>query len=55
MWFGPVDAEALRHRCREQAAGASARWRVAHVGLFVELLAVADGPEWREHFASLAA
>jgi len=32
-----------------------ARWRVAHVGPFVEMLATAAGPEWQEHFASLAA
>ena len=32
-----------------------ARWRVAHVGPFVEMLGMADGPEWKEHFASLAA
>jgi hypothetical protein len=32
-----------------------ARWRVAHVGPFVELVALADSPEWHEHFAPLAA
>lgn len=32
-----------------------ARWRVAHVGPFVELVALADSPEWREHWAALAA
>jgi hypothetical protein len=32
-----------------------ARWRVARVGNFVEFLALAEGPEWREHWASLAA
>jgi hypothetical protein len=33
----------------------AARWRLEHVGPFVEMLALADGPEWREHFACLAA
>lgn len=32
-----------------------ARWRVAHVGAFVEFVALADGPAWREHWAALAA
>jgi hypothetical protein len=32
-----------------------ARWRLAHVGPFVEFVALADGPEWSEHFYSLAA
>jgi hypothetical protein len=32
-----------------------ARWRVAHVGPFVEFVALADGPEWAEHWAALAA
>lgn len=32
-----------------------ARWRVAHVGPFVEFVALADSPEWREHWAALAA
>jgi hypothetical protein len=32
-----------------------ARWRVARVGPFVEFLALADGPEWREHWTALAA
>jgi hypothetical protein len=31
-----------------------ARWRLEHVGPFVELQALADGPEWAEHWASLA-
>jgi len=32
-----------------------ARWRVAQVGPFVEFLALAEGPEWREHWLDLAA
>lgn len=32
-----------------------ARWRIAHVGPFVEFVALADGPAWREHWAALAA
>lgn len=32
-----------------------ARWRVAGVGPFVEFVALADGPEWNEYWASLAA
>jgi hypothetical protein len=32
-----------------------ARWRVAGVGPFVELVALADGPEWSEYWAALAA
>lgn len=31
-----------------------ARWRVAGVGPFVEFVAMADGPEWREYWAALA-
>ncbi|MFO0846639.1 MAG: ISKra4 family transposase [Gemmataceae bacterium] len=32
-----------------------ARWRVALVGPFVEFVALADGPEWHEHWEALAA
>jgi hypothetical protein len=32
-----------------------ARWRVEGVGHFVEFVALADGPEWREYWATLAA
>jgi hypothetical protein len=32
-----------------------ARWRVAGVGPFVEFVALADGPEWYEYWATLAA
>jgi hypothetical protein len=32
-----------------------ARWRVVHVGPFVEFVALADSPEWQEHWAALAA
>jgi hypothetical protein len=32
-----------------------ARWRVAGVGSFVEFIGMADGPEWQEYWASLAA
>lgn len=32
----------------------AARWSIAGVGPFVELLAMADTPEWREHFDALA-
>lgn len=32
-----------------------ARWKLEHVGPFVELLALEDGPEWKQYFASLAA
>lgn len=32
-----------------------ARWKVAHVGPFVEMVALAGSPEWKEHFASIAA
>jgi hypothetical protein len=31
------------------------RWRVARVGSFVEFIALAEGPEWREYWAALAA
>jgi hypothetical protein len=32
-----------------------ARWRVEKVGRFVEFIALADGPEWSEYWATLAA
>jgi hypothetical protein len=32
-----------------------ARWRVEKVGRFVEFIALADGPEWSEYWAALAA
>jgi hypothetical protein len=32
-----------------------ARWRVVGVGPFVEFVALAYGPEWREYWATLAA
>lgn len=32
-----------------------ARWRVGHVGPFVEFVALADSPEWHEHWDALAA
>ena len=32
----------------------AARWTPAKVGRFVELLAMADTPEWREHWSALA-
>jgi hypothetical protein len=32
-----------------------ARWRVGHVGPFVEFVALADSPEWTEYWAALAA
>jgi hypothetical protein len=32
-----------------------ARWRVAPVGPFLEFVALADSPEWREYRAALAA
>jgi hypothetical protein len=31
-----------------------ARWRLAHVGPFVEFVALADSPEWGEHWLALA-
>lgn len=32
-----------------------ARWKVAQVGPFAEFVALAGSPEWKEHFASIAA
>jgi hypothetical protein len=32
-----------------------ARWKVTGVGLFVEFIAMAEGPEWQEYWAALAA
>jgi hypothetical protein len=44
----------IKQRVNLRMKRAGARWLVKHVGPFVELLALADGPEWAEFWASMA-
>jgi hypothetical protein len=45
----------IKQRVNLRMKRSGARWLPEHVGPFVELLALADGPEWNELRASLAA
>jgi hypothetical protein len=45
----------IKQRVNVRMKRSGARWRPEHAGPFVELLAMADGPEWSEFWASMAA
>jgi hypothetical protein len=45
----------IKQRVNLRMKRSGARWLPKHVGPFVELLAMADGPEWSEFWAALAA
>jgi hypothetical protein len=45
----------IKQRINLRLKRANARWKVEHVGPFVELLAMADSPEWSEFWALVAA
>jgi hypothetical protein len=45
----------IKQRVNLRLKRTGARWRAAGVGPFVELLAMADTPEWGEYWATLAA
>jgi hypothetical protein len=45
----------IKQRVNVRMKRSGARWLPEHVGPFVELLALADGPEWAEFWASMAA
>lgn len=45
----------IKQRINLRLKRANARWRAEHVGPFVELLAMADTPEWSEFWALVAA
>jgi hypothetical protein len=45
----------IKQRVNLRLKRSGARWLPEHVGPFVELLALADGPEWSEFWASMAA
>jgi hypothetical protein len=45
----------IKQRVNLRLKRSGARWLAKHIGPFVELLALADGPEWREFWASMAA
>jgi hypothetical protein len=45
----------IKHRVNLRMKRSGARWLAEHVGPFVELLALADGPEWSEFWAATAA
>jgi hypothetical protein len=45
----------IKERVSVRMKRSGARWRVGHVGPFVEFVALADGPEWHEHWDALAA
>ena len=45
----------VKQRVNLRMKRSGARWLPQHVGPFVELLAMADGPEWSEFWASMAA
>jgi hypothetical protein len=45
----------IKQRVNLRMKRSGARWLAEHVGPFVELLALADGPEWSEFWASMAA
>lgn len=44
----------IKQRVNLRMKRAGARWLAEHVGPFVELMALADGPEWTEHLALMA-
>jgi hypothetical protein len=45
----------IKQRVNVRMKRSGARWLPEHAGPFVELLALADGPEWSEFWASMAA
>jgi hypothetical protein len=45
----------IKQRVNLRMKRSGARWLAEHVGPFVELMAMADGPEWSEFWASMAA
>jgi hypothetical protein len=45
----------IKQRVNLRLKRSGARWLPGHVGPFVELLALADGPEWGEFWAGMAA
>ena len=45
----------IKQRVNLRMKRSGARWRPEHAGPFVELLALADGPEWSEFWACMAA
>lgn len=45
----------IKQRVNVRMKRSGARWRAEHTGPFVELLVQADGPEWAEFWASMAA
>lgn len=45
----------IKQRVNLRMKRSGARWLPEHVGPFVELLAMADGPEWSEFWANMAA
>jgi hypothetical protein len=45
----------IKQRVNLRMKRSGARWLARHAGPFVELLAMADGPEWSEFWASMAA
>jgi len=45
----------IKQRVNLRMKRSGARWLPGHVGPFVELLSMADGPEWSEFWASMAA
>jgi hypothetical protein len=45
----------IKQRVNLRMKRSGARWLPEHVGPFVEFLALADGPEWSEFWASMAA
>ena len=47
--------ETLKQRVNVRRKRSGARWLPEHAGPFVEMLALADGPEWSEFWACMAA
>ena len=45
----------IKQRVNVRMKRSGARWLPEHVGPFVEMLAMADGPEWSEFWAAMAA
>lgn len=45
----------IKQRVNLRMKRSGARWLPGHVGPFVEMMAMADGPEWSEFWAALAA
>ena len=44
----------IKQRVNQRMKQSGARWRVEYVGRFVELCAIADGPEWGHYWSSAA-